>query len=180
MCVRESGGGEREREKMRERIMSFFIWNNSVVSTRTILWEGSFKEKVSYGERLKNFPCISWKIPMMTIIYQNKYGIYVSHWYYLPALPLDLNVFMVGTYWAFFSFLPYMVNGKTDHRFFLFLYPCHFCNEILQLLPLRSGEFVSFLKVDLDPTSVGQWNIRKSDTRSLTCAWALGLSLSCS
>lgn len=42
-----------------------------------------------------------------------------------------------------FQFLPYIVNCKNDHKFFLFLYPCIVGNETWKLLPSRNGEFIS-------------------------------------
>lgn len=42
-----------------------------------------------------------------------------------------------------FQFLPCITHCKTDHKFFLFLYPCIFGNETWQLLPSRNGEFIS-------------------------------------
>lgn len=106
----------------------------------------------------------------MTIIYQNKYGIPISHWYYLLAFSLDLNALMVRTYSAFFSFfcliwsiakLTTNSSSSCIHAFFA-----------MRLYSVSQGKgrlFLSFLNLDL-----GLWQVlpnEKLENLIQTDAW---------
>lgn len=103
-------------------------------------------------ETQKISPHISWKIPIVAIIYQNKYGIPISHWYYLPEFSLDLNAFMVRTYSAFFSFflILYAQLQGWPHILSLPASMPFFAMRLCSFFQGKGSLFLYFLNLDLD------------------------------